>query len=383
MWRRRGAIGFIALAVGILLACQAANNSGTSSASIPDGEVLYVVDNGNVTTYAIDPTSLAPTVTESPVELLPASSSLLQFVPSPDDHSVYALWMDQQQREHLSTYSTDAAGVPLLPALQTLDVSSLSQWNVHPSGRFAYAMQLENGNGPFTSTIFLFHIDSSGMLQDKGQVLGKYGPAILPTLLYGLNPVGSELYLGSQQQDGPVFWERSVNKKSGLLARQVLLLRPPLQDSTVFGAKVIIDYNNASNTAPPRHVTILPNTPNPREHLIQCGSAMLSACGNATNVQIDPSGEYLFLTDSLAQQVRVAGIHLDRHELLDTGSFLPSTAQTPGFVFSPDGKVVYAVLASDLSLHIYVFDRSDGTLTESSATIPISDSAGFVAALHR
>lgn len=381
MWLRRLGIAFVASVASLLLACQAVNHSSSSS-SVPGGEILYVVDNGNVTTYTIDPASLQPSLAESPVNLLPASASLLQFVPSPNDHFLYVLWTDNLQHEHLSTYSTDPFGVPQVPATQTLDVSSLSQLNIDPNGQFAYAMQMEGSYGPFTSTLYLFRIKPSGTFHLNGQVIAKYGPALVPTLLYGINPQGTELYLGSDQQSGPEYWERSVNKRSGMLASQVLLYRAPLQDSTFFGASLIVDYDNSFNTAPPRYVTILPNTPNPRKYLIQCGSAMLSACGDSSNVQLDPSGQYLFLTDPSSQQVRVGHISLPKRKIEDTNNFLPLTAQTPGFSFSPDGKLVYALLASDLSIHIFGFDSTTGTLTEGSTPIAIPSSAGFAPALR-
>lgn len=377
MWGRRGAIGLVMLAVGVLLACQAVNLSGSSSA--PSSEILYVVNNGNVTTYSIDPSSLQPTVAGNAVDLLSASSSLLQLVPSPNDHFLYVLWTDNNQQEHLSTCATDSSGAPQLPAVKTVNVTSISQLNIHPSGKFAYAMQVE-GSYAYTSKIYLFRVKRSGALGEDGQILGTYGPAIFPTLLYGINPRGNEVYLGSAQQTGQVYWERSVNDRSGMLAAQVLLLRPPFQDSTIFGSNLIVDYDNSLDTSPPRYVTVLPNTPKPRKDLIQCGNAMLSACGDASDVQLDPSGQYLFLTNPSAQQVRVGHINLAKHTIDDTGNFLPLTAQTPGFSFSPDGKLVYAVLASDSSLHIFGFDRGSGALTEGPTSIPIPDSAGFVPA---
>lgn len=381
MWLRRLSIVFVGFVACLLFACQGVNNGSSASTATPSNEIVYVVDNGSITTYAVDPASLQPSMLEAPVSLLPASSSLLQFVPSPNDHFLYVLWTDGSQKEHLSTFTTDGSGVPQVPAAQTLDVSSLSQLNVYPSGKFAYAMQVEGSYGPFTSIVYLFHIKSSGMF-DPGQVVGKYGPAVVPTLLYGINPQGTEIYLGSDQQSGPEYWERSVNKRSGMLAAQVLLYQAPLQDSTSFGADLIIDYDNSLNTAPPRYVTVLPNTPNPRKYLIQCGRAMLSACGEASNVQLDPSGQYLFLTDPVMQQVRVGHINLARHKIEDTGNFLPPTAQIPGFSFSPDGKFVYALLASDLSIHVFRFDSTTGTLTEGPTPILIPASAGFAPALH-
>jgi 6-phosphogluconolactonase (cycloisomerase 2 family) len=110
---------------------------------------------------------------------------------------------------------------------------------------------------------------------------------------------------------------------------------------------------------------------------------MLSACGTASNVQLDPSGAYLFVTDSASQMVRVARINLSSKTLTDTGNFFPITAQIPGFAFSPDGTIVYAWLASDSNLHMYGFDSSTGRLTEGGTSIPMSNSAGFVPALRR
>lgn len=173
-----------------------------------------------------------------------------------------------------------------------------------------------------------------------------------------------------------------MNKRSGMLAAQVLLYQAPLQDSTFFGANLIIDYDNSLNTAPPRYVSVSRNTPNPGKYLIQCGSVMLGACGEASNVQLDPSGQYLFLTDQVMQQVRVGRINLAKHKIEDTGNFLPATAQTPGFSFSPDGKLVYALLASDLSIHVFSFDSTTGALMEGPTPITIPASGGFAPALR-
>jgi hypothetical protein len=270
----------------------------------------------------------------------------------------------------------------LLPPVQTLDVWSLSEFNIHPSGQFAYAMQLDNSAGEYTSTLLLFQIQPSGILQPAG-VQGKYGPSLMPTLLYGVSSDGTQLYLESQDPNGPAYWERTVDGQNGTLAPDVLLLRPPMNDSMVIGVKLMIDYQDALDCRRPRYVNVLPHEPEPSAPLIHCGSAMLSACGTASNVQLDPSGKYLFLTDAASPQVRVAAINLSQSTVTDTGNFLPRTAQTPGFAFSPDGTLVYALLASDLSLHIFSFDRTGGNLQESGASIPMTASAGFLPALRR
>ena len=384
MWLPRLIIGFVAFAVALLVGCQGLSEHEPSlPLSAPSGEILYVVDNESVSTYAIDPETLEPSVAGGLVGLMPTSSTLMQFVPSFDDHFLYVLWSDSQQQEHLSAYATDVSGVPQIPPVQVLDVSSLSQLNIHPSGELAYAMRLDNSNGMYTSTLLLFHIKPSGILQLDSDAQGIYGPTLMPTLLYGVSPDGSQLYLESEDANGPTYWERSVNRQTGTLAPDVLLLRPPVKDSVVFGATLIIDYQNAFDCSQPRYVNVLPNKPEPLRPLIHCASAMLSSCGTATNVQLDPSGNYLFLTDPESQQVRVGSVDLPKNAVIDTGNFLPLTAQTPGFAFSPDGTLVYALLASDFSLHIYRFDQTSGNLMEGDASIPMPNSAGFSPASRR
>ncbi|MGB8113638.1 MAG: beta-propeller fold lactonase family protein, partial [Candidatus Sulfotelmatobacter sp.] len=254
--------------------------------------------------------------------------------------------------------------------------------NIHPSGKFAHAMEVDNSADGYISTILLFHIQASGVLQLDSQVQGVYGPAMFATWLYGLSPDGTELYLTSEDANGPAYWQRAVNGQNGTLATDVLLFYPPGGDSVVFGATLIVDYRDLG-CSEPRYVNVLSNIPEPSRQLIHCTSAMLSACGTSTNVQLDPSGNYLFLTDPASQQVRVGSIDLPENAVTDTGNFLPFTSQTPGFAFSPDGALVYALLASDLNLHVYRFDPTSGNLTEGEASIPVPNSAGFAPALRQ
>jgi DNA-binding beta-propeller fold protein YncE len=383
MWRRGLAIGFVVLAVASCVGCQGLSTDHPSSApSLPSPEILYIIDNLEVTTYAVDLGTLEPTIVGATVNLAPASSSLIQLVPSPNDHFLYNLWSDNQQQEHLTTYATETSGVPELPPLQTVEISSLSQLNIDPNGNFAYVLKLVSTSDSYTSTIFVFEVEPSGILRQPPQVQGIYGPSLMPTLLDGLSPDGSQLYLVSQNVDGPVYSERAINPVSGTLGPDVIVFRPPVQDSVLFGAKLIVDYRNAMDCSWPRYVNIMRNEPDPPQPLIQCGSAMFSACGSASNIQLDPSGIYLFLSDAVSQEVRVGKIDLPAGVVKDTGSLLPLLAQTPGFAFSPDGILVYALLASDLNLHIYRFDPIAGTLTEGSTSISMSAGSGFLPALR-
>jgi 6-phosphogluconolactonase (cycloisomerase 2 family) len=104
---------------------------------------------------------------------------------------------------------------------------------------------------------------------------------------------------------------------------------------------------------------------------------MLPACETATNVQIDPAGKYLFLTDPPTKRVHAALIHVNAKKIKDTGYSIPMTAETPGFAFSPDGALVYAMLASDSSVHVYSFNLASGQLTDGASPLPIGIGYGF------
>jgi 6-phosphogluconolactonase (cycloisomerase 2 family) len=58
------------------------------------------------------------------------------------------------------------------------------------------------------------------------------------------------------------------------------------------------------------------------------------------------------------------------------------TAEIPGFAFSPDGTLLYAVLASDSNLHVYSFNSASGRLVDGGTPLPIGSSAGFCPAVR-
>jgi Lactonase, 7-bladed beta-propeller len=371
-------IALVALTAFSLVGCQ--------SSSMPSpplsGEILYIRNGATVTTYVINEMTLEPSPVSGPVALIPASSFLLQLVPAPNGRSLYALWNDSQQHEHLSVFATDVSGVPQTPATQVMNVSSLSQLTIHPSGKFAYAMKQHLSESGYLSTVLLFPINPSGMLHPTGSVQGTYGPSIFLTFLYGISPNGRKIYFACEDGSVAQYLQRTVNEPGGRLAVNTPLFTSPVGDSVVLGATLIIDYQSAFNYSQPLYVDVLSNGPEPPQLLIHCTTTMLHSCGASTNVGLDPSGKFLFMTDPSLQQVRVAAIHLSSNRLSDRGSFLPFTAQTPGFAFSPDGTLVYALLASDSSVHVYRFDPRTGDLTEGPTPIPINSSGGFTPALR-
>jgi hypothetical protein len=379
---------FLPLVSGcILLGCQGmSKHSAPSSTAPPTGtgsQILYVIGNGAVSTYSVDGNALTFTSLGQPVNLI-LSGSLVQFVPAPNDNFLYVLWSDAGNQQHLSVYATDASGIPQTPAVQTLDAPSLSQFNIHRSARFAYVTQVSNLGSEYTSTVRLFHINpADGKLREDPKCQGSYGPyPILPASLYGFSADGTKIYLSRENSQGPFYEQRSLNTNNGTVGSDVLLYQPANgsinSDMLVIGTEVMLDEHRAPRAT--GYIDILPLIPNPRHHLFRCTASMLTACESATNVQIDPTGKYLFLTDPPTQQVHVAWI--DAKNIEDTGNSIPMTAQTPGFAFSPDGGLVYAILASDSSLHVYSFNSASGQLVGGSTPLTVGTSYGFCPAFH-
>lgn len=364
----------------ILLSCGGGTNSLQSTT--PSSQIFYIVNNGTITTYSIDANSLVTTAVEQPVTLVPAGGLLVQFDPSPSDHYVYAVWSDGQSLQHLSVFQTDSSGVPQLPAIQVLNATSLSQFNMHPNGRFAYMLEVTSSNEGYFADIRLFHADpAEGTLKEDPQVQGRYGPApYWPAFLYGFSNNGSKLYDTSTIATGSVYRERRIDMKTGTLGDDTPIFSAGGEDQVVIGKLIVAQYQSDLGVNP-SYTDILPDTPNPQP-LIHCAFAMLSFCATASDVQLDHSGRFLFLTDPATQAVHVAAISLSRQKIIDTGNKMPMTATTPGFTFSPNEKIVYALLASDSSVHFYHFNKDSGSLTEGGTPLPVVPGTGICPAQH-
>jgi outer membrane lipoprotein-sorting protein len=359
-----------------LLGCGGPANPVSTTA--PISEILYVIDDGTVTTYSIDNNSLAATAVEQPVSPLPAGAALVQFDPSPHDNFIYAVWSDREARQHLSVFFTDSSGVPQPPAIQILNAAFLSQFNMHPSGRFAYMLEVTTSNGLYQAHIRLFHGQAGkGTLKEDPRVQGSYGPAYFwPAFLYGFSADASKLYDTSITSTGSVFRERPIDLRTGTLDSDKQLLSVSDEAAVAIGKVIVKQYQSDSNVNQ-SYVDILPDAPNPQPTIIHCTIAMLTFCATATNIQLDRSSHYLFLTDPATQAVHVAAIDLPGRKIRDTGSSMPMTAQTPGFAFSPDGTIIYAILATDNSVHFYHFSSAFGSLKEGGNPLPLPSGAGI------
>ena len=368
----------------ILLSCQGAQ-SNVATPDEPSSQLLYVIGNGVVSTYAVD-TNLAFTSVGQPVTLI-ATGSLVQFVPAPNGDFLYVLWSDAGNQQHLSVFATDASGIPQTPAVQTLDAPSLYQINIHRSTRFVYMMQVSASGARYISTVRLFYVNpADGKLSEDPKIQGTYGPdGVWPASLYGLSADGTKIYLSRQSSQQLFYEERSVNTKTGTVGPDVILYQPAggglSSDMLVIGPKVMVDEHRAPGIV--GYIDVLPLVPRARRHLFRCTASMLATCETSTNVQIDTSGKYLFLTDPPTRQVHVARIDLNAKKVEDTGNSIPMTAETPGFAFSPNGKLVYAELATDSSIHVYSFDPDSGQLTDGGSPLPIASIYGFCPAVRR
>ena len=372
---------------GILASCGTSSQSASSSnpsQGVSSSQILYTINNGTVSTYNVDVNSLTFTPVEQPVNLIP-NGSLVQFVPAPHDDFLYVLWADAASQQHLSVFATDNSGVPQTLAVQTVDAPSLYQFNIHRSAHFAYMMQVDSSGNQYVSTLRLFQINSTnGKLSENPQSQGTYGPYnVWPAALYGFSADGTQIYLTQQNSQGTFYDQRPLNAGNGKVGPGVVLYElgngaGTSSDTLVIGAQVMIDEHVAPGMA--GYLDVFPLIPRPRHHLFRCNAGMLTACATATNVQLSPVGKYLLLTDPPTQEIHVARIHLTAMNVQDTGNSIPMTAQTPGFAFSPDGTLVYALLAGDSSLHVYSFNSASGQLVAGNTPLPMSNSSGFAPA---
>lgn len=371
----------------VLGACTALSCGGSNTPSAtsdpPSGQVLYVLNNGTATSYSVDPDSLEATTIAGPVTLVPPPAALMQFDPSPNDHFLYTVWSDGQNVQHLSVFQTDSFGVPQLPATQVLNADSLSQFNMHPAGQFAYMLQVSSTNsGEYYAKIRLFMVQGKdGQLKENTQLQGTYGPApFWPALLYGFSPDGSKLYDTSAMPTGSVYRQRPINKSNGTLGADSQLISLNGDEDVAIGPVIAVQHQNPSSPNQ-AYLDVFPNVPSPKR-AIHCTMAMLSYCATAANIQLDRTGKFLFVTDPASGAIHVAWLNLSKGKIVDTGSSMPMTSQTPGFAFNQKGNIVYA-MQSDDTVHFFHFDLNTGALTEGGTPLPIASGSGICPARYQ
>ena len=357
--------------------------SPSPSPVVQTQQLLYVLSNGSLATYTIDPKALTAQAVGAPVNLAQTSPNVgPQLVASPDGHFLYLVWVDLQAQGHISAFATNASGVPQIPAIQTLDVSPQPQLLMHPSGSFAYLLDTTPvGNMEVSSSLRLLHVDSAtGKLTEDPQFLSSYGPDTWSAGLFGWNADGTQLYdtwavsfHGSNTTD---YRQRTVNSQTGALGAEVPVYSVSYSwanqgEIVAIGSKIIVDFFMGSGGAVNTWLNIFPNSPNPplnQTPLINCTSTMFGPCSTAAGVQLDNSGKYLFFNDPVSQKIRVARIDLSASQVVDTGSSIPSSQAGHVVVFSTDGTLVYTIpWDNSVPLQIYSFDAGSGKLTPGSS----------------
>jgi hypothetical protein len=381
---------FLFLFALVAFLCSCGGAQPPSSTSSQAAQILYTINGGSITTYAVDPGMGTISPLSSPM-LISSFQSLVQFITSPKDNFLYVLWSDVTGYEHLSVYVTDSSGVPSAPAVQDATVQSLYQLTLHPSGLFAYAMEV-NGNAGISSAssgtqykanIRLLLLEGqTGNFREQPAPLASYGPSyVWPASLSGLSRNGNKLYVNYHGIAGAAYRERSVNEKTGALGPETAFYGDTgswsQSNTVVIGTNSIIDIYRDPSSSAVGYLNVLTNPPT-SSSIIHCTATMLSICESASNVQLDPSGKYLFLTNASTLQVEIAKINIPRHIIELTGSAIPPTTQGPGFFFSPDGALVYAFLASDGNLHVFTFNSSTGQLADTGVSLtPPAGNAAF------
>ncbi len=352
----------LTLTVGIASTCFATSPT----------EVLYALQNGDILTYNIDPTTLQATRVGKSLAVS-GIPEIIQVIPSPNGRFVYVTSGTDYNQTSLSVYATDASGVPQQPAIESLGPTGISQFVVHPSGRFAYMIDFtENSNNEYFYQMRLYTIDpSTGYLSETS-----YAHNFKPTyycvpFVAGFYPNGSELeYVwdcGYPENSGlsQSFYQQNVDLQTGAPGPAKLLFgvfdSDLSADEVKLAPKTINDFYQSS--APPStELKIYPLTTGPKKPLIDCTALMLSACTQAGGFIQDVSGRDLFL--ELPSVLEIVKIDLSNDTIVDTGYSIPESLQP---YFSPDDSIIYGLdyqFQGVSHIQIYGFDAKTGAVTE-------------------
>jgi hypothetical protein len=323
--------------------------------------VLYVQENTNLLTYNVDRSTLEAAQMGQPLALT-GNPSTVKIIPSPDDHFIYVLSGPEYTPTALSVYVTDNSGVPQAPAIQSFASVAITQFVVDPNGKFAYLEEYTtNPQGESLYDVRLFTINSStGRLTESPQVQLKYGPSqyCLP-IIAGFYPDGSKIEYDIWCTPSAIsarYYERGIDPQTGEWGPAAEFFNyddnnSDINSDTILLAPRSINDLNVHNTQP--SVRVYPLTGG-KTLLIDCTTAMLSACGEAQGFSQDISGQYLFL--GVDGNIEIVKIDLAERQIVDTGNavvFWPA--------FSPDDLIFYGEVNSDVQID--GFDPSTGEIT--------------------
>jgi hypothetical protein len=343
-------------------------------------ELLYVQEGSNVVTYSVNSGTAA-------TKKLGTLATNFEYVLSVNRSGsfLYILGFTSDTAESFSVYALTSAGVPVAKPVQTLVVKpALTQFVIHPNGKFAYAEYswTDNGGGPCQGTyyadIVLYTINpKTGKLTNTTKPVANFPcNSYAVTYIFGLNSTGTKLYIDNYPADAQyddanfIYYYSTINTATGALGPQVQFwsdIVSPNGERSAFTNSLIAQsaqQNNESEPAP--QINIYPNALDPTTPTINCTSSMLSICGDmiaagdtATGLYFHPSGKYLFAIDISTNEVPIIYISLALKKLEASSSSIPGNPST--VAFSPDGLLVYAIEGSEIL--VYVFNPHTGLLT--------------------
>ncbi|HZQ67072.1 MAG TPA: hypothetical protein VFA68_01025 [Terriglobales bacterium] len=362
-------------------------SSGTlftaTSCSAAGVQVLYIIENRTLVTYDVDfRTGTATRVGSTPVGVSP-----IQMFSSPNTRFLYLAGSTAAGETFIFAYPTDARGVPAPRPAQRFLANQLSQFVVHPSGKYGYALfSYLDSNGEFNSSVELFKMSSTnGFMVNTHKVQATYGPSFyLQESLFGTTKDGRKLYDGSSvnfhSANGTAYSFRLVDPATGDLGTDTgFIAGVGYADSYYridFSDDLIVDYFNAGYSGGPISLDVYPNSINPMTPLIDCTVSMLTVCGDEiAGVKLDPSAQNIFISDLSLDQTTVAHIDLVNSQLTASAT----VAGTPRTYFNPDGSIFFA--ASDYRIDIYRLQSTTGTLVL-GPSIPLAPGS-FVFASER
>lgn len=336
-------------------------------------QVMYLENNNTITTYDVDPKSGKATQVGQPLTI--ASAQYLGSISSvPNGQFIYVLWADSNNERHIWAYATDSRGVPDHSPFQTFSSTRLSEFEIDPNGKFAYAlMSWTDSQGEMNSNARLFAINpTSGKLTESPQIEAHYGPDYYySAALDGFNSRGTKLYdvwsFSFDHESGATYSYHSVDPQTGALKPDMAIFKTSDYDSSdnVTLSDKLLAQTFASCCD--SWVNVYKNPPQYSNGqyvpLIHCTSSMLPQCATAENSILDPSSQNLFMPPLGDGDTTVAHIDL-------TDSVLTQTATISGWVqviFSSYNGLLFAAnwgYQTNSTITTYLFDPNKGALTE-------------------
>jgi len=331
-------------------------------------EVLYVVLGqsaaANVSTYNVDPDTGLATQVGSAVRL-PSQTFIPLWI---NGNNFLYVWGGSD----LWVYPTDAKGLPSSQPIQHLLTNfshPMTSFVVDPKGHYAYAViSWVDSNYNYNALFVLFTIDSmTGKLTDTNNVVATYGPDPYTWLnSFGFGATGTKLWT-EYTVNAPFTCEIGYKyypvDDNGLLGSLQYGIGADCGGNWVAVAASDAAMASALNCCGQGwgELTILSAS----GETLECSTDMQAVCGdNLYSLNFDPTSKNLFILDGNAGRVDVARVDFAASRLTLTSSFIPVGGSAtfvvlPWLVFSPDARLVYAVMPGVIRIYVFAADQGD------------------------